>query len=173
MSAQPVIDGFDFAKSGKTLQGSVPFSDLPRLSDLLNDARGALDYAISGVRDGKGRLALRVRINGALRVKCQRCLEALELPVAIDSTLALAGKAEDMEAEPLEADGADWVLAGKDMNVGELLEDELLLAVPYAPRHERCGKGSENSVGEATASPFAGLRSLMGDARREKSTKQG
>jgi len=173
MSAQPVIDGFDFAESGKTLQGSIPFSDLSRLSDVLYEARGALDYAISGVRDGRGRPALRVSIKGALRVKCQRCLEALELPVAIDSTLALAATAEEMEAEPLEVGGADWVLAGKEMNVGELLEDELLLAVPYAPRHERCGQGSGKSVGETTTSPFAGLRGLIGDARREKSTKQG
>jgi len=173
MFAQPVIDGFEFAESGKTFQGSVPFSDLPRLCEVLSETRGALDYAISGVRDSGGRLALRVRIRGSLPVRCQRCLGSLDLPVAIDSTLALAGSVDEMQAEPLEVDGADWVLAGKDMKVGELLEDELLLAIPYAPRHDRCGKESENPAAEAASSPFAGLRSLIGDAQRGKGTKQG
>jgi len=173
MFAQPVIDGFEFAESGKTLQGSVPFSDLPRLCEVLSETRGALDYAISGVRDSKGRLALRVRLRGSLPARCQRCLGGLELPVAIDSTLVLARSVDEMEAEPLEVDGADWVLAGKDMKVGELLEDELLLAVPYAPRHDRCGKDGGSKAIEAAPSPFAGLRGLIGDAQRGKGTKQG
>ena len=173
MSVQPVIDAFEFAESGRTLRGSAPLSEFPRLRDVLAEARGALEYEVSGVRDDKGRQALRVRINCLLQVRCQRCLEALELPVDLDATLVLAGSMDEMEAQPLDVDGADWVLAGKDMRLGELLEDELLLAVPYAPRHDRCGKEDGNSAAGAGTSPFVGLCGLIGDPQQSKGTKQG
>ena len=172
MSAQPVIDGFEFAESGRTLRGSVAVSDLPRLRDVVAETKGVMEYAVAGVRDGKGRLALRIRVSGSIQVRCQRCLEALELPVDIDSTLVLARSEDELAAEPLDVDAADCVLAGKDMKVGELVEDELLLAVPYAPRHQRCGQESGSAAREVRTSPFAGLRGLIGESPY-KGTKQG
>jgi uncharacterized protein len=177
MSAQPVIDAFEFAESGGSLRGKLPLSSLPRLRDALADTGttgGDLDYAVAGVRDDKGRPALRVEIRGCLQVRCQRCLGVLELPVAIDSTLVLAHSLQEMEGEPAEADGTDWVLGGSGMRVGELLEDELLLAVPYAPRHEHCSAANAGvSADEGGSSPFAGLKSLVGDRPAGGGTKNG
>ncbi len=43
----------------------------------------------------------------------------------------------------------------------ELVEDEIILALPYAPRHESCtARPSRDADGKT--SPFAGLRGLMG-----------
>ena len=57
----------------------------------------------------------------------------------------------------------DRVVAGREMPVRDLVEDELILAVPYAPRHEDCepaarprAQGQDEKI-----SPFAGLRGLM------------
>ena len=61
------------------------------------------------------------------------------------------------------------VVAGKDMPVGEMLEDELLLAVPYAPRHERC-EALGKSATEGADSPFADLKSLLGAAGARRGT---
>jgi uncharacterized protein len=47
------------------------------------------------------------------------------------------------------------------MPVHDLIEDELLLALPLAPRHERCAARSAGEAGERH-SPFAGLRDLLG-----------
>jgi uncharacterized protein len=52
------------------------------------------------------------------------------------------------------------VIAGKDMAVRDLVEDELILALPYAPRHEDCEARPEGHD-RAASSPFAGLRGLM------------
>jgi uncharacterized protein len=172
MSAQSIINGFEFAESGRTLRGSVPLSDFPRLCDVLAEIQGRLEYVVAGVRDDNGRLALRIALAGSLRVRCQRCLGALELPVDIDSMLILASSLDEIEAEPVAVDGADWVLAAKEMKVCELLEDELLLEVPVAPRHDRCDEeDGRTSSGKAGTSPFAGLRDLMSDSQRR--TKQG
>jgi uncharacterized protein len=46
------------------------------------------------------------------------------------------------------------------MPVRDLIEDELILALPYAPRHERCSARASQD-GAEKALPFAGLRGLM------------
>jgi uncharacterized metal-binding protein YceD (DUF177 family) len=50
------------------------------------------------------------------------------------------------------------------MALRELVEDELILAVPYAPRHESCTAaltGEDANDAAAKVSPFAELRGLI------------
>jgi uncharacterized protein len=46
------------------------------------------------------------------------------------------------------------------MALRELIEDELILAVPYAPRHEDCTAAGAHGDAQKV-SPFAGLRGLI------------
>jgi len=159
---QPVIDGFEFASAGASRKGDWPLDDFPRLQDLLASDAGEVHYSIEGVRDGRGRPSLRVRVSGTLQLRCQRCLEPLPFAVRADATLVLAGSQAEIDAEPVDAQAADRVVAGRDMPVRDLIEDELILAVPYAPRHEQCTAAGEEMLGRAEkASPFAGLRGLI------------
>jgi uncharacterized protein len=48
------------------------------------------------------------------------------------------------------------------MPVREMVEDELILALPYAPRHESCAPRGAGQ-GERGSSPFGRLRGLMRD----------
>jgi uncharacterized protein len=163
---QPVIDGFEFASAGATQQGVWPLSDFPRLRDVLATDAGEVAYEISGVRDERGRPSLRLKVRGTLRLRCQRCLEAMPFEVQTDETLVLAATLAEIHAEPARADAPDRVVAGKEMALRELVEDELILAVPYAPRHESCraaGAGEDGKEAAARVSPFAGLRGLMRD----------
>jgi uncharacterized protein len=157
---QPVIDGFEFASAGATQQGVWPISDFPRLRDMLAADAGEVGYEISGVRDERGRPSLRLKVSGTLQLRCQRCLEPMPFDVRTDETLVLAATLSEIHAEPASANARDRVVAGKEMSVRELIEDELILAVPYAPRHERCvavraGDGSDKVL------PFAGLRGML------------
>ncbi len=158
----PVIDGFEFASAGATQQGSWPLGDLPRLRDMLASDAGEVAYNVSGVRDQRGRPSLRVRVRGTLLLRCQRCLEPMPLEVQTDETLVLAATLAEIHAEPADAHAPDRVVAGREMALRELIEDELILAVPYAPRHERCSAGGAGEDGEKF-SPFAALRGLMRD----------
>jgi uncharacterized protein len=161
MSHEPVIDGFEFASAGAKQQGIWPASDFPRLRDVLASEAGEVAYEIEGMHDERGRPALRLRVNGTLQLRCQRCLEPMPYQVQTDETLVLAGTLAEIHAEPADARGPDRVLAGKEMPVRELVEDEIILALPYAPRHERCSTRPSPDADEKT-SPFAGLRGLMG-----------
>jgi len=160
MPHQQVIDGLEFARAEATLRGTWPIADLPRLRDALATDAGSLQYELRGGRDGQGRLALRLTVRGTLQLACQRCLGAMPFAVEIDRELALASSQAEIDSEPLEIAGSDWILAAKEMPLRDLLEDELLLEVPVAPRHAQC---SAQAVERAPArrSPFSALRGLM------------
>lgn len=159
---QPVIDGFEFASAGASRHGVWPLGDFPRLRDVLAADGGEVAYELDGVRDARGRPSLRVRVRGTLQLRCQRCLEAMPFEVQTDETLVLAGTLAEIHAEPADVDSPDRVVAGKQMPVRDLIEDELILALPYAPRHESCTTRPSPDAAKDKPSPFAVLRGLMG-----------
>ena len=160
MPHQPTIDGFEFASAGATQQGVWPLKDFPRLRDVLASDAGEVAYEISGVHDDRGRPGLRLKVSGTLMLRCHRCLEAMAFEVKTDETLVLASTLAEIHDEPADANAPDRVVAGKEMAVRELIEDELILAVPYAPRHDSCTAGRAGDR-EGKILPFAGLRGLM------------
>ena len=164
MSHQPVIDGLEFAKGSARLQGGWPVAEFRRLRDALRSADGMLSYELRGVPEQQGRPALRLRIDGTLPLVCQRCLGALEFPLHIEVSLLLAATQAEIDAEPLAADGPESIVAGRDMPVQALVEDEVLLAIPIAPRHEACAGDAVDLAGSKQM-PFAGLRGLIGDTK--------
>ena len=162
MSHQPVIDGFEFAAAGATQEGKLPLAGFPRLKDQLVSDAGDVTYALKGVRDARGRPSLQLKVRGILQLRCQRCLGALAHSVDAQQLLVLAGSQDEIDAEPAGVDDPDRIVAGKEMSVRDLVEDELILALPYAPRHEDCEPEHEDAHGErAMNSPFAGLRGMM------------
>ena len=160
MPHQPTIDGFEFASAGGTQQGVWALAEFPRLREVLANQAGEVTYRISGVRDERGRPALRIEVSGTLALRCQRCLEPMPFAVNTDELLVLAASVAEIHDEPADANAPDRVVAGREMALRELVEDELLLAVPYAPRHE---SGSTAGMGDHAGkiSPFAGLKGLI------------
>jgi uncharacterized protein len=164
MSHQPVIDGLEFARTGGRLQGEWPLADFPRLRDVLQGNAGSLRYELRGVPQEQGRPALKLRLEGTLQLTCQRCLGALEFPFRIETALLLAATQSEIDAEPVAAEGPERIVTGREMPVHDLIEDELLLAIPIALRHEHCA-GRRAGEKSATHAPFAGLRGLMGGTK--------
>jgi DUF177 domain-containing protein len=162
MPRHPVIDALEVAQAGASLRGEFAAADFVRLRDKLAAGSGGVEYQLQGCHDAQGRPALRLRVRGSLQLVCQRCLGAVEQPVDIDSQLVLAASQAEVDREPLAPEGPDRIVASRGMPVRELIEDELLLAVPYAPRHAQCTfQGAAGS--DSTRSPFAGLGALLGD----------
>src|SRR5436190_4325287 len=136
MSHQPVIDGFEFATAGATQEGTLPLRSFPRLQDALVSDSGEAAYTLRGVRDERGRPSLRFEVRATLSLRCQRCLGPLEHRVDTDEILVLAASQEEIDADPITVDMPTRVMAGKEMAVRDLVEDELLLSLPYAARHK-------------------------------------
>lgn len=151
------IEGLQFARDGHKLEGRLGLESLDRLAGQGCTTAG-LDYSVSGGVDGDGAAFLLLRISGDLGLVCQRCLGKLVFPLDLDSRVELA---KDWNKMINAEDDVDRVLAGKDMSIAALVEDEVILALPMVPRHERCDKEQTEKKALRT-SPFdvlAGLKS--------------
>lgn len=156
----PLIDGFEFAAAGGSVHGAWPVGDLPRLRDMLQDDHGSVDYALQGGRDAHGRLQFVLQVKARLRLTCQRCLGAVECTLEPCTTLLLAATQAEIDAVPITPESPERVVAHRQMAVRDLVEDELLLALPIAPRHEECvAQGRAAPAGRQM--PFATLRGRL------------
>ena len=154
--AGTVLECLEFARSRGVLERSVGLTELPRLADVLVVTEGFLSVRLEGWRDDAGKSWLQVDIAGEPVLCCQRCLGGVKFPLAISSRLQLIAPGEDWPDDDLVDDSADAITAEKALAVLSLVEDEVLLALPIAPRHEQCDAPSANATGYG-ASPFAAL----------------
>lgn len=132
------LDGLEFARDARALQGRIPVARMERLAAQLLDASGVLECAIKGEQDRDGSRFLLIEVGGELPVCCQRCLGQMLLQLRVKSRLRLVAPGAVWPDEDLEDDLSDAVEAGKEMAVLPLVEEEVLLAMPLAPRHECC-----------------------------------
>ena len=64
------------------------------------------------------------------------------MPLAVDANLRLASTESEVERAPVDDAECDVVLGSRRFDLLALLEDELLLAMPYAPKHDACPPAS-------------------------------
>jgi uncharacterized protein len=165
MSAPAVIDSIEFARSEQALAGELPVAGFERLQDVLTDSKGALSYTLRGGKDERQRPFLVLRIEGDLRVQCQRCLQPFDYPVEVRSTLLLIPRGEQADELFDDPSAPDAIEPSAELDVAELIEDELLLSLPLSPRHPEgtCTsrtRGDENTDGAPSA--FAQLATQRG-----------
>jgi uncharacterized protein len=162
MSQQIVIDSLAFARDGGVKEGELPVTRLSRLHDYLAEISGSLSYRLIGQVSTRGRRQLQLHVEGTLLVRCQRCLDALAYPLVVDSLLELIRDENDLSQDEIEDDTRDFIPAQKELDVAALIEDEVILALPVAPRHpEECTLPAADKV-SAKDSPFAALAALKG-----------
>lgn len=157
-----VIDGPEFSRHGNHASGSVAVADLLRVAEYLASGDGVLDCELQGVPGEEGGFDLHLSVRGELQLRCQRCLEAMRFPLRLDKRLRLVTSGEEWPDEEAEEEGFDAIEASREMAVGSLIEDEVLLALPISPRHEICGVPRKKDT-KQDASPFAVLRKLKID----------
>ena len=134
MSQQIVIDSLSFAREGKALQGELPVSGLERLHDALAEIAGSVVFRLAGRMSRQDKPQLVLEVTGQVPVICQRCLGRLDYPLSIDSVLELIADEVDLSQDELEDDTRDFLPVARELDVAELVEDEILLALPVAPR---------------------------------------
>ena len=115
------------------LTGTLAVNSMPRLAAALTSDRGAAEVTLRAEPEIGGRVVLSGTIQARLNMTCQRCLAGVELEVEASPRLAWVRSEAEMEVLPPEYDpllSADGRVAVRD-----LVEDELLLALPLVPRH--------------------------------------
>lgn len=159
MSQRIVIDSKVFAREKRLLQGELPIVGLSRVLDLLVDSTGNLQYRIEGRLGSRNELQVFLQVDGSLTACCQRCLEGVVHPVEIRSLLEFVDDENELTQEDVEDDSKDFLPAQKELDVVALIEDEIILDLPPAPRHESCAlPDAESRTG--SVSPFSILQGL-------------
>ncbi len=151
------------------MAGRFALADMERLAPLLSARDGDAEFSLRFHRE-RGRVTAEGRVAACLPLTCQRCLEALALKVERPLRWMFVSGPEEASRVPEEYDPIE--LEDDQIALRELVEDELLLAIPDFPRHEDGACQPPASVAdegfEARAAdehdrenPFAALNALL------------
>jgi uncharacterized protein len=180
------------ADGRRTFEGTMPLQRMRRLASLLaprkmagslasegasnagaheaagmpwNDVRFRADFA----HDGQGYTTVELWVEAELPLVCQRSLRPYLEPVKRHTVLAVVERAEDQDLLPEHYEPV-LVEEGR-MALLDVVEDELLLAVPEVPKNPAVGEvevSTDKAPGaargdrvEPTHRPFEGLAELL------------
>jgi len=174
-----------FAAEGGVLSGHWPLDGMPRVlasemgpegdADLPPgaEARPAdVDWSVTGelraTSGGAPETWLTLSAQAIVRLQCQRCLGAVDVPIDVSRRFRFVS--DETAAERLDEEIEDEVLVlGRSLDLHELVEDELLLAMPLVPRHDVCpdapplafgDEETEEDAADERKNPFAVLAAL-------------
>jgi DUF177 domain-containing protein len=142
-------------------EGAFRPGELERLEDSLAGPDGELRYRITAGLDPRRRRVVSCIIEGFVFLTCQTSLERFRHEVAIDDRLVLVESESELPGIAEESDAEDYLVADEPLDIRDLVEDAVLLALPMVPRKP----GLEEARGAADAgttrpTPFAPLASL-------------
>jgi uncharacterized protein len=80
---------------------------------------------------------LHLKAGALLSLTCQRCLGPVEVPVSVDRSFRFVNDEETAAAEDDRSE-EDVLALSRNFDLVQLVEDELLMELPLAPRHETC-----------------------------------
>jgi uncharacterized protein len=164
-----VFDNVEFARRARTLSGELGAMQLPRVADTAR-FETPVHYALAGNADALGRGVIDLRLEGRLQLECQRCLGAM--PFDLDVSIRFTVFESEAALEAAEEDDGDLegVLAEQVFDALSLIEDEILLTLPFAPAHEACATQmpAEGVEAPRKPNPFAVLAMLKGKLQRSE-----
>jgi uncharacterized protein len=157
------------AREGWRLEGHWPLTGFGRLLEGESQPEGVVSWTAQArlrtVRGGAPEVCLHLTANADVTRQCQRCLEPVLLPLRVDRGFVFAPD-EASAAQLDEHSEEDVLVLARSLDLHDLVEDELLLALPLVPRHDACPQplpsGAGPGLGEPAEAkhPFAGLAAL-------------
>lgn len=138
----------------------------------LAELRG-LTAGVAGSVAGRARFArarglpvAELTVRGVATLACQRCMQPMSVPVDTVVRVALVASEDDVARVP--ADLEPVLAPGGRISIGELVAEELLLALPIVALHdegESCAAAPAAvgtvATGQETHKPFARLADLL------------
>lgn len=174
------IDLRALAQHRQTLQGRAPLSRFERVTEGLPPFEEAASgqacvppaevvwSAQAESREplgGKAQWWLHLQFSGVVPQTCQRCMGAYLEPVAVDRWFRFVNDEATALAEDDDSE-EDLLVWAQPFDLFELIEDELLMALPLVPMHATCPVSVPMEVGADTLDatetphPFAALAVL-------------
>ena len=176
------IDPFRLSETGAELSGEIPLRQMKRLIPLMENDEGTISVDLKFDMDDMGVHCVSGQIRTSLSLTCQRCLEAFEF--SVDQPIKLAWVRNDHESQRVIARYEPYLVESTPLTLNDVIEDELILALPQIPMHalEECSyaetvqkqesitsaearheSGAENSDEAESSNPFSVLKKLKDD----------
>ena len=167
------LDVKAFAEEAGQLAGEDQLGTHPRLM-AETGGRGAeipLTWSATGeLRNAQHvhpEIWLRLHARTVLPLTCQRCLGPVEVPVEVERPFRFVADENIAMAED-DSSEEDLLALSRSFDLVELVEDELLMDLPVAPRHDVCPEPVKlavadedfESAGAERENPFALLQRL-------------
>lgn len=169
------LDVGALAQAGASLTGCDPLSRFERLMvEAVGDQADAVRVQWeargewrAGVQGGEGAPWLHLQAQVAIPLPCQRCLGPVTTELVLDRWFRFV--ADEATAEAQDEDSEEDVLSLEPRpSLRELIEDELLMALPMVPMHHNCPQSVMMQAGdlpsepesEPVVHPFAALKHL-------------
>ncbi|KPJ95272.1 MAG: hypothetical protein AMJ55_04225 [Gammaproteobacteria bacterium SG8_15] len=127
------IEPYRLAETQRILTGELPIARMSRLvSMLLSDAGEVHVNLIFGV-DEIGQANVIGDVKTSVTMQCQRCMESMEVEVSSEVSLAFVRTEKQAQGLP---SYYDPLIVEEETSLSELVEDEIILALPAVPLHE-------------------------------------
>lgn len=165
---QPV-DPLRLASESSTFDEYFPVLELPRFSAAIINPKGELHYSFSFSMAEEGYCYIRMQAKADVELVCQRCLNKYSQKISVDYVVKVTKSLSNISHLQEKEDFV--VLDEGKIYLKDLLEDELLLALPIVGKHSEEDKNcvlssedvkffSENNFEEKKNNPFDVLKSL-------------
>jgi uncharacterized protein len=166
------IEPIRLAEQARGFAGKLPLGRFRRLAESLADTSGQVEVELAFAMEPRGRARVSGRARAVLHLVCQRCLEPLEQ--SLEVAIHLVVVRSDAEAARLD-EGEDPLLVGEDpIPLVEMIEDELLLALPQVPLHPPsvCSARDVAGAGARTGSGGGGAFASLARLRSERGGRE-
>ena len=131
-----ISDVFEIARSGASVEGVLPVSEMQRLDTPSRE--GLFRWKAVGFSDRENALFIDLEVDGELVQICQRCLENVGETLSFRRRFFLARSEREADAAALDDDEVEVVVGSEHFDFAELVEDEIILSLPLAPKHRSC-----------------------------------
>ena len=139
-------------------------ADLERLEETVAGPEGEMRYRLSAALDPHRRRVVSCIIEGFVFLTCQSSLEAFRHEISIQDRLVLVERESELPGIEEESDDEDYLVASEPLDIRDLVEDAVLLALPMVPKKPGLGEAKAGGEKVPKVSPFAALAGL----KREK-----
>ena len=156
------IDNIDFSRKSREIRDIIRLSDFKRLQDLCLNLEDSIAFVLRGFENKHREACLELSIKGKLDLICQRCSEKLEHTIFLKSGFLIKEETQLTDFQVDDHADYDLIEGSAKMDVLSLIEDELLLSMPGAPKHEndKCRYKKTDDVLDRTH-PFADLKQKL------------
>jgi uncharacterized protein len=158
-----LIDTITFTRERQQCSGEVRLQALNRRvwsHELLVQRDGIIQFQARGGIDRWQRPFINVSVKGELQLVCQRCLQAVSWTLSDQSHVVLFADEQSLDEAMVADEALEGILWQEQFNLASLIEDQILMAIPVAPRHNDCDHVLATSTNQASDNPFAKLVGL-------------